>query len=138
MQIREQGKQVQLIRSPYDPEKKRCVQKVIGHFPRYSDEKPSADLLNILTDDERKQLDAWFAARSDKQAAGRRQSAVILASMHLEGIAAAVDLMTPEQAAATWSAIGRLQVALKKAGHKRPKVAGQPASDVGSRQQSLV
>lgn len=66
MTIRERGGKVQLIRNQYSPEKKRGVQIVLGSFDRYLSTVKEIDsmLLEQLTEEERGQLDQWFADKS--------------------------------------------------------------------------
>lgn len=132
MQIREQGKQVQLIRSTYDKDKKRNVAKVVTHFPRYTDENPSADVWGVLTDEEKVQLQEWLDERAAKKAETDKNRSARIAPNIVGGLIPAADLMTPEVAAQVWEQLGKLQKALKKAGHKRPplvKVAAEKQKD---------
>ena len=133
MQIREQGKQVQLIRSPYDPAKKRCVQKVAHTFERQhsylSDDVNkylSAEQVADLSDDEKKTLSAWLKVRADKRMAYDREAAIRYAHIHIISAADAIssDGVSADQAAIMWEAMDRLGKSLKKAGH--PKSAFRP------------
>lgn len=127
MQIREQGKQVQLIRSPYDAEKKRCVQKVVGHFPRFMNAAPEATLA-VLTEDERQQLATWLDARAKKDNEFKRDVYARSAGDMLDRLADAAQVMTPEQAVQAWEGMQQLAAALRKAGHKRPVKAAKSES----------
>lgn len=119
MQIREQGKQIQLIRSTYNPEKKRCEAKVIGHLNRWSDEKPSDDLLAILSDEERAELDKFLSDRADEKASANRMLYARVVGSTFSSLCDSVAVMTPEQAAQAYEGMDRLKKALRKAGHKR-------------------
>jgi hypothetical protein len=130
MQIREQGKQVQLIRSPYDKTKKRCVQKVAHIFPRqyfYSSDDIttylSAEQIADLSDDEKKTLSDWLKGRADKSAADNRRNRIISADISLSALADAIlsDGVTDEQAAAIVEGLAKVAKALKKSGHKSSK-----------------
>jgi hypothetical protein len=128
MQIREQGRQVQLIRSPYDSTKKRCVQKVVHTFKqqyRYlSDDITkylSADQVSDLSDDEKKTLSDWLRAKSDKESADDRKTSINLADWRISQSADAIssDGVSAEQATKIWEAIEKLSKALKRSGHPR-------------------
>lgn len=130
MQIREQGKQVQLIRSPYDKTKKRCVQKVVHIFQRQyvylSDDITkylSAEQIADLSDDEKKTLSDWLRARADKSSADGRRIKISYADKNLSDLADAIlsDGVTDEQAAAIVEGLAKVAKALKKSGHKSSK-----------------
>lgn len=127
MQIREQGKQVQLIRSPYDKEKKRCVQKVAHTFQQhhvYSSDNIndylSVEQVNDLSDDEKKTLSDWLRAKADKSAADGRRNKIIYADNYLTLLADAIstDGINSEKAAKIFEAMAAVTKALKKQGHK--------------------
>lgn len=138
MQIREQGKQVQLIRSPYDKDKKRCVQKVIHTFAkqfRYQSDDVtkylSAEQLSDLTDDEKSDLTDWLGKRIDKDSASDRLFAVEYGGERINRLAAAIesggiDAANAAWAAEIWAGIARLTKTLKKAGYPKP---AKPAAD---------
>jgi len=137
MQIREQGRQVQLIRSPYDKEKKRCVQKVVHAFkqqPYYSAQDLtrylSAEQLADLSDDEKRTLGVWLQNKIDARAAAGRETAVSIVSTYASRAAEAISSgrvpVTTEQAAEMWEAMGQLAKALKKA--DRPRRAAKVIS----------
>ncbi len=131
MQIREQGKQVQLIRCPYDRIKKRCVQRVAHKFERrieYLSADPaeylSAEQLADLSDDEQKTLSDWLKAKADKQAACNRKIAILFADNSIMRIADAIlsdGLIDEQHAERIWGAMSQLEKALRKSGHPRPK-----------------
>lgn len=131
MYIREQGKKVQLLRSPYDPVKKRCVQKLAHSFPRsysYSsaelDKYLSAEQIDDLSDDEKQELTAWLTERSDKNLADARKHSIDSAPYYTnqlaDNISSDVVELSEKQAAKIWDAMDKLAKAMKKAGHKRP------------------
>ena len=136
MIIREQGQQLQLIRSPYDPAKKRCTQKVIATFEKrftYDMDKILSDdkLNNIiygdkhLSDDERKKLTEWLQARVDSAVKFSAETAVRYAKGRITEIAAALasDAVVLDQAGAEaiYAAMDALTAALKARKLKRPK-----------------
>jgi hypothetical protein len=139
MQIREQGQQVQLIRSPYDKTKKRCVQKVVHHFPRqYSylsadvNQYLSAEQLADLSDDEKEYLSDWLKARADKALADGRRYKISGADKNLSDLADAIlsDGVTPEQSAKIAEALAKVSKALKKkareAARSKPAAPAEP------------
>ena len=130
MQIREQGKQVQLIRSPYAKDKKRCVQQVFLTFQRsyeYAADVSkylSADEIKELSADEIKTLSDWLTVRADKTSADRRLLYISLADTRISAIADAIlsDGIDADQAEKVYAALDKLQKILRKAGHTRKKV----------------
>ena len=142
MQIREQGRQVQLIRSPYDPVKKRCVQKVVHTFKQqysYSSdditEYLSVQQVEDLSDDEKKTLSVWLATKADKMSADVRRNRIILADTTIEGLADAIssDGVSADQAFKIWESIDKLSKVLKKTGYPKSalKTPAPPVVAVG-------
>ena len=142
MQIREQGQQVQLIRSPYDSTKKRCVQKVAHTFKKRSSyssdditEYLSAEKIADLSDSEKKTLSDWLKDRADKKTADDRKNSIIHAYINISKLADAIlsDYVSAEQAEKIWLAIEKLSKALKKSGHPRSslKAPGAPQMQPG-------
>lgn len=131
MQFRIQARRVQCIRATYDPTIKRARQVVVASFNRWSDRIP-ADEVAELTDQERAELAVWWAEQQADQAARFR-------ALNLSGLGrrlgelvddveqAADGELSAEQAAQAWEQVSRLQKALKRAGHTRPKKPAQPA-----------
>jgi hypothetical protein len=146
MQIREQGKQVQLIRSPYDSTKKRCVQKVVHTFKqRYSYSSDdvnrylSAEQVADLSDDEKKTLSDWLKAKTDKTTADDRKYSISYADSHISKAADAIssDGVSAEQAAKIWEAMTTLSKALKKSGHPRRASADKKEAVTQDAQQQI-
>ncbi len=138
MQIRIQGKQVQLIRSPYCKEKKRCVQKVAHTFKDpiifSSDDVNtylSAEQVADLSDDEKKTLSDWLRDKVDKSSAADRRFFISWADKNIIKSADAIlsDGVDADQAGKIWEAIERLSKALKKSGHPR-SASRAPAAPV--------
>lgn len=130
MQIRTQGKQVQLIRSPYDPIKKRCTQKVIATFPVYENydslnlhDHLSAEHINLLSADEVVAVTTWLTTRVAKADAFSRERSIREAGANICKTADAIssDGIDFEGAQKIYLALDMLKKALKKAGHKREK-----------------
>lgn len=140
MQIRIQGKQVQLIRSPYCKEKKRCVQKVAHTFKDpiifSSDDVNtylSAEQVADLSDDEKKTLSDWLRDKVDKSSAADRRFFISWADKNIIKSADAIlsDGVDADQAGKIWEAIERLSKALKKSGHPR-SASRAPAAPVAA------
>lgn len=132
MQIREQGRQIQCIRSTYEKEKGRSRQRVVATLKRWETALP-AEGIGELTEAERQELAAWLAERQEKSQADSRGYAVVTAAGSINRIAAAISAgveATPEQAAATWKALAELAKALRKAGHPKPKPDPKPSEKV--------
>lgn len=135
MQIREQGKQVQLIRSIYDPTKKRCNQSVFCHFPRrYAylsaslTDYLSAEQIELLSADEAKLLSDWLKTKSDKNLSDDREFRIRLADSTIDLLADAISSagLTEDSATKIYESIDRLKKAIKKSGFskKRKCVSG--------------
>ena len=140
MQIREQGRQVQLIRSPYDSTKKRCVQKVVHTFKQQysylSDDITqylSAEQVADLSEDEKKTLSDWLKTKADKILADDRKYSIIWADGQISKSADAIssDGVDAERAAKIWEAIEKLSKALKKSGNPKPSKVKAPVVAAG-------
>lgn len=139
MQIRIQGKQVQLIRNPYNKEKKRCVQKVIATFDKYADMNRSdggegllsAEQWTDLSDDEKVTLSDWLTAQAQSRSDSSLRFAVSEAARTLDKVRQGIEKFdtTQEQANAIWEGLAALQKALKKRGHPRPRKGGDAAGE---------
>lgn len=93
MQIREQGRRIQLIRSEYDPTVKRSRQTVITTLPRYGGTTSiPQDVRELLSSEEANHVESWLARREqDAQARGLAASVTLgSASLHriADGLAA--------------------------------------------------
>lgn len=139
MQIREQGQQVQLIRSPYDSTKKRCVQKVIYTFEKQHSYSPasigeylSAEQISNLSDGEKKTLSDWLTAKADKKLADDRSISIITAEVNISRLADAIlsDKISVKKAMEIWEAIDKLSKALKKSGYSKSSVKPMGGSPV--------
>lgn len=156
MQIREQGKKVQLIRGVYDPTPgvKRFIQTVVHTFNRpevvfsdaerfvFTKTKPE-DYLNAeqyadLSVDEKVKLYAWLINKVEKQEYDARCRAVVQADKLLTDLAAAIPSAHVSETAAAdiWDAMAKVAKALKKAGH--PKGADRPWHDPKAKAQALA
>lgn len=149
MQIREQGQQVQLIRSHYDSTKKRCVQTVFCHFKRSykylsadMNDYLSAEQIVLLSDDEKKQLSDWLKSKSDKDLTDQRMYTILLADKTINLLADAILSYEPTKddsmlsadlkevdSTKIYDAIDRLKKAMKKKGLARVKKIAQEEPD---------
>lgn len=124
MQFREQAKKVQCIRSVYSPEKKRCEQKLIATFPRWSITCPQ---LPDLTEAENAELKAWFEARSSQQQASENKYLASSAGRQFIKIAEAIALngssYSANQVNEIWEGMTAIRRAMKKAGHVKSRTA---------------
>ncbi len=125
MQFRIQGKKVQCIRSAYDPSPgvKRSHQKLVASFDRWAKALPHAGL-EELTDEEMRELAAWFKEQQAKEEEVSNQIRVENAASSLKHLAKSIGFMgaamTDAEAAATWSALNDVAKALRKSGHRKP------------------
>lgn len=125
MQIREQGRKYQCIRTVYDKALGRGRQVVVASIPRWSTSlMPSEDGLSKLTEAEREQLEAFLAERrADAEESNRRYTAMS-ADSWLATLAKSIkdgQQLRPEQAAAIWQGMADVAKSLRKAGYEKPK-----------------
>lgn len=132
MQIRIQGKKVQLIRNSYDPELKRSKQVVFASYAESADRNLSVGQIDSfgMNPVERSQFDTWRNDRLAKQdQAYLNMYASTIASAITDRISS-VSTLTPEQANAVWDAISQLQAALRKAKFKKPVAVKAKDNDI--------
>ena len=133
---------IQLIRSAYDkaqkpeprkiktldgqevmvPGVRRSTQTVVGTMGRH-DKKPTAELVNRLTDSERTELSKFLSDLHDKDLSAYQAELITSAPANLKELTDAIGTaktVSNEQAAKIWEGIGEIQKALKKAGHPKP------------------
>ncbi|MBB3811584.1 hypothetical protein [Pseudochelatococcus contaminans] len=127
MQIREQGRKIQCIRTVYDKAIGRGRQVVVATLPRWSTSlMPSEDGLAQLTDAEREQLEAFLAQRrADAEESNSRYTAMSAASW-LATLAKSIkegQQLRPEQADAIWQGMTEVAKSLRKAGYAKPKIS---------------
>lgn len=148
MQIREQGRKFQCIRTVYDKALGRGRQVVVASIPRWSTSlMPSEDGLAQLTEAEREQLEAFLAKRrADAEESNRRYTAMS-ADSWLATLAKSIkdgQQLRPEQAHAIWQGMAEVAKSLRKAGYEKPKAPRKtkaqpetmtPANDEPSGQQ---
>ncbi|THT98394.1 hypothetical protein E9531_14360 [Lampropedia puyangensis] len=122
MQIREQGRKIQFIRSEYQPELKRSTSKVITSCAKYATAL-SEEELELLTPEERAQAKAYFEKRQQDNANWRRNYSVQSLHEALQQTIAHLkegNQLDAAYADSLWQAMAVLQKGLKKAGHVKP------------------
>lgn len=122
MQIREQGRKIQFIRSEYQPELKRSTSKVVASCSRYASAL-LAEELQKLTEQEQQQVAAFFEKKRQDSADWRRNYSVQSLHEAIEQTIAHVQagqVLDPVYAASLWKAMADLQKALKKSGYAKP------------------
>lgn len=144
MQIREQGKKIQLIRTHYIKEKKRTEGKVFASFPRYEAKIP-ADIISQLEKEEVDKLDNYLSERKENN---RVNSAKFSLSHAHNSISRVIESLSVEEAKNNLSSDEARQIyeemallakALRKAGFKRPvKAANKPAPKTDENQTDIV
>lgn len=127
MHFREQGKSLQLVRTTYESEKGRGVQKVVARLPRFSYTVPE-NVKALLTQDELVQLSDYLKAlqaqrEQDSHTLYARSGHAFVRSVR-EAIESKAALDDPEK---LWAEIALLTKALRKAGYPRPKKAASDA-----------
>lgn len=124
MQIREQGRKIQLIRTYYISEKKRTQGKVFGSFDRKLSEIP-CDIYEKLTSEEVEQLEYYLSERERRQDIESLKDCLLHADENIGLAAKALSVdelaasLTLEKAESIFSAIDELKKELKRAGYKR-------------------
>ena len=126
MQIREHGKQLLMIRTAYNKEKKRTEPVTVAKQERYMST-VSDNVRQQLTNDEVEHLEKWLSQRTEK-------SSVSMLNYHLSTIDSTVRQateamsvpelaikMNSERATELYLLIGSFEKALKKAGYKKTK-----------------
>lgn len=126
MQIREKGRKIQLIRTEYRPEKKRTFPITVGTYDKFSFCAP-AEITDLLTDEEKKQVKKWHADRidSDCLATFKRNARLIQESISdaNEGFTCddAVEL-TESNAKGIYEAMDELSKTMRKLGFSRASI----------------
>lgn len=140
MQIRESGKKVICIKTEYVPEKKRTYGRTVASQNRYLSTVTN-EVRQQLSGEEVDELQKWLDDRAEKEKVDRLNLSLSTIGYNINKAAEALETEAGEldekQAAYAWDAIARLQKALKKAGHPRPRkqTKKKPADD---NQESLL
>lgn len=124
MQIREQGRKLQCIRTVYDKEKGRGRQLTVASIPRWGASPPSDADLALLTEAEREQLAKFLAQRRAEVEASNSRYTAMSAASWLPTLAKSIGeghQLTPEQATAIWQGMAEVAKSLRKAGYVKPK-----------------
>lgn len=124
MQIREQGRKIQCIRTVYDKDIGRGRQLVVASIPRWRTGAPTDDELAKLTVGERQELTNYLAKLQKESEESNKRYAVISADTWMKSLATALNegqSIRPAQADAIWESMGDVAKALRKAGYSKPK-----------------
>jgi hypothetical protein len=127
MRIKEAGKRLQLVRTTYNPESRRGVDKMIGSLSSEALEVPF-DIRSLLTPEEIEQVDnalvnRQFARRMDSYRSALKTDFVAAGTLTVHALScpSIVDELTPEEVSNLWSVLERMQRAMKRAKLQRPK-----------------
>lgn len=125
MQIKERGRKVVCIKTEYVPEKKRTYGRQVAsqdsHLTTVSEE-----VRRQLNKEDVDDLQKWLDDRAKKEEVDTLKFKLSTIGYSVNKAAEALDAglgedLDAEQAAAIWAGISRLQKALKKSGHPRPR-----------------
>lgn len=122
MQIREQGRKIQFIRSEYQPELKRSSSKVVLTCSRYANAL-LAEEMQKLTVQEQEQVAAYFEKKRQDSANWRRNYSVQFLQEAIEQTVAHLQSGQSIEIAyadALWLSMATLEKALKKSGYAKP------------------
>lgn len=135
MQIREQGRQLQCIRTEYVPEKKRTYGRVVAKQNRYLST-ITDEVRQLLTEEEVDELETYLSKREERESVARMKGALSTVNYYMSqaAIALSVDELKDDLGSGEVEAIYRgmeeLAKALRKAGFKRPvKAKATKAAD---------
>uniref|UniRef100_UPI003BEF312C hypothetical protein n=1 Tax=Burkholderia arboris TaxID=488730 RepID=UPI003BEF312C len=126
MLIREQGRLIKVLRvEPAKRPSARPREQVIGTFR--ADAPVPAQLLDVLTRDERSALARWLAVYRESQARTQARPVLASAPAQLESLVSALevaaDTLSATDADQLWAQLQAIARMLKRAGHPRPRVA---------------
>jgi hypothetical protein len=130
MYIRETDKAIQLIRTNYDPARKRGVQTVVAKLETYATTL-SPETCTLLTLEEQAQVADWLKARASSKQSTETRQRLDYAHHSLAALVAAVPGLAEhpdadQVATRIWEGMAALQSALRKSGHRRPKAPATP------------
>ncbi|MGF6314967.1 hypothetical protein [Pseudomonas frederiksbergensis] len=127
MRIKEAGKRLQLVRTTYNPESRRGIDKMIASLSSEALEVP-LDVRPLLTPEEFEQVDLalvnrQFAKRMESYRAALKTEFVAAGTLTVHALScpSIVDELTPEEVSNLWSVLERMQRAMKRAKLQRPK-----------------
>lgn len=128
MLIREQGRDVKLLRLEPMPGTRRTRQVVIGVFPADADVPPQ--LLAALARDERRTLSQWLDAHRESRARERARPVLAGAQLQLEALVTALDVaadtLSPADADGLWAQLRAIAQSLRRGGHPKPTMSPRP------------
>jgi len=126
MQIREQGKKIQLIRTHYIPEKKRTVGRVFATFDKSLNLIPE-DISLKIGKEETEKLEKYLFDRKEKQTLEELKFNLLNISSTINKASKALtvkevlDDFSLEKANLVYEEMAALVKALRKAGFNKPK-----------------
>lgn len=125
MQIRERGQKVICIKTEYVPEKKRTYGRQVASQDKYLST-VSESVRQQLSKEEVDELQCWLDDRAKKSNVDSLILSLSTCGYSLRSAAEALenghgDELTDAKAAQIWEAMTRLQKALRKSGHPRPR-----------------
>jgi hypothetical protein len=134
MQIREQGRQLQCIRTEYVPEKKRTFGRVVAKQDRYLST-VADEVRQQLTNEEVDELENYLSKRKEKESVDRLTDSLshvgysICRATEALSVDSIASGLSSADAVAIYEGMAALAKALNKAGHKRPaRAKKQPAA----------
>ena len=126
MQIREHGKQLLMIRTAYNREKKRTEPVTVAKQARYL-ATVSDNVRQQLTNDEVEHLEKWLSQRTEKSSVNNQGYSLLIIADTVRRATEAMSvpelasMMTAERATELYALMGSFEKALKKAGYKKTK-----------------
>lgn len=143
MQIKERGKKVVCIKTEYVPERKRTYGRQVASQD-YRLKTVSEEVRRQLSKKDVDELQKWLDDRAKKEEVDTLEMRLSIAASVTAGAADALDAglgedLDAEEAARIWAGIAKLQKALKKSGHPRPRqTKRQPAKQAVDTQQADI
>lgn len=143
MQIKERGKKVVCIKTEYVPERKRTYGRQVASQD-YRLKTVSEEVRRQLSKKDVDELQKWLDDRAKKEEVDTLQFKLSTIGYSVNKAAEALDAglgedLDEEEAARIWAGISRLQKALKKSGHPRPRqTKRQPAKRAVDTQQADI
>lgn len=122
MQIREQGRKIQFIRSEYQSDLKRSTSKVVASCSRYATSLMPEEAEH-LTPAEQEQVAAYFDKKRQDNADWRRNYSVQSLHEAMQQTIAHLQAgqpLEPAYANQLWQSMALLQKTLKKTGYAKP------------------
>ncbi|WP_323123709.1 hypothetical protein [Burkholderia alba] len=130
MLVREQGRNIKLLRLESVPGTRRTHQVLVGVFR--ADTGVPTPLLEKLTPDERLTLLRWLTTHRESRVRAKAQPGLRQAQRQLEAIVTSLDVaadtLSPAAAAGLWIQLQAIARALRRGGHPQPVTPWQPST----------